>query len=233
MNTFTTKDLPDDARPYEKCLKYGTVSLSDSELLAIFLRCGVQGMNSIELSSLILKKGGDKGLVGLNGLSWSELTQIKGIGRVKAIQIQCIAEMSRRIAKGLAKEALEFNDTFSVANYFMEDLRHLDREHLVMAMFDTKNHFIGESTVSIGTVNASLISPREILVEALRSNAVKIILLHNHPSGNPTPSKEDIMATIRLSKACDDVGIVMLDHIIIGDNRYISLREQGYFTDND
>ena len=216
-------------RPYEKCLKLGAESLSDSELLAVIIRTGVSGMNSIQLAERIFSMGHtSKGLIGLSGITIPELLKIRGVGKVKAVQIKCICELSKRIAKQSAGERMDFTRPNAVAAYYMQDLRLLDKEHMVLAMLDSKCRLIADTVLSVGTVNASLVTPREVFIEALRCNAVSIILLHNHPSGDSTPSRNDIIVTRRIAEAGEMLGIKVIDHIIIGDNMYTSLKEKKY-----
>ena len=220
--------LPPEERPYEKCLEQGCQALSDAELLAVIIRTGAVGDTSVELARRVLDLGGRQGnLAGLCGLSVQELTSVKGIGRVKAIQIQCIAELSRRMAKSRARDGLCFHDPASIAAFYMEDLRHEEREQCRVMMLNTRSMLLAEKQLSVGTVNASLISAREIFLEALKCQAVYIILIHNHPSGDPHPSREDILLTKRVWEAGELIGISLLDHIIIGDRSYVSLREEN------
>ncbi len=214
-------------RPYEKCLEHGSESLTDAELLGVILRTGTNGMNSIELAENVFEAcDSEKSLIGLLGLSIPDLIKIKGIGKVKAVQIKCICELSRRIAKKTAFKKIDFSDAETIAQYYMQDLRHLAKEHMIMVMLDTKCRMIRDTVISVGTVNSSLVTPREIFIEALRHGAVSIILLHNHPSGDCTPSHNDIAVTQRLNEAGKLLGINLLDHIIIGENTYTSLREK-------
>ena len=220
--------LPPEERPYEKCLEQGCQALSDAELLAVIIRTGAVGDTSVDLARRVLDLGGRQGnLAGLCGLSVQELTSLKGIGRVKAIQIQCIAELSRRMAKSRARDGLCFHDPASIADFYMEDLRHEEREQCRVMMLNTRSMLLAEKQLSVGTVNASLISAREIFLEALKCQAVYIILIHNHPSGDPHPSREDILLTKRVWEAGELIGISLLDHIIIGDRSYVSLREEN------
>ena len=220
--------LPPEERPYEKCLEQGCQALSDAELLAVIIRTGAVGDTSVELARRVLDLGGRQGnLAGLCGLSVQELTSVKGIGRVKAIQIQCIAELSRRMAKSRARDGLCFHDPASIADFYMEDLRHEEREQCRVMMLNTRSMLLAEKQLSVGTVNASLISAREIFLEALKCQAVYIILIHNHPSGDPHPSREDILLTKRVWEAGELIGISLLDHIIIGDRSYVRLREEN------
>ena len=225
---LTTKELPDWEKPYEKCLKSGVESLSVFELLAIIIRTGAKGVSSIELAKTILREcGKNKGLAGLYDLTVNKLKRINGIGNVKAIQIRCICELSKRISKSSASNKLRLNSPKSIADYYMEELRHKKIEYLISVMFDSKNGMIADKVISLGTVDSALISPREIYIEALKNEAVYIVLVHNHPSGDITPSNQDILATQRLEKSGSLLGIKLIDHIIIGDKTYYSFNESG------
>lgn len=227
---LTVKDLPVSERPYEKCEKYGATALSDAELLAVIIRTGTKELRANELAMNILNySSANPGLKGLNYLTLKELTTIKGIGRVKAIQLLCLTEITKRMAKEIHKESLKLITPHNVANYYMQDMRHLTREQVMLLMLDSKNKLIKDMIISTGTVNTSLMPIREVFVQALKFEAVNIILLHNHPSGDPSPSTEDIHVTRKLTEAGNLIGISLMDHIIIGDNKYISLKEKGYF----
>ncbi len=222
-----TKELPIFERPYEKALEYGVHTLSEAELLAVIIRTGTVGYNGIELARRVLELSEyEKGILGINYLTTDELMQVKGIGMVKAIQIKCVAELTKRIQKTAKTLKPVFSSPIYIADYYMEELRHLEKEHLILAMLDTKAKLIRDSVISIGTVNASYLSPREIFLEALKSHAVNIVLIHNHPSGDPTPSKEDINISLKVSELGKMLGIMLIDHIIIGDNTYVSLKEK-------
>ena len=229
MNTAKTmKDLPAEERPYEKCLRFGPEVLSDSELLAIILRSGTTGISSLDLARKILHEGdGESGLLGIHHKSLQELMDIRGIGQVKAIQIKCIGELSKRIAVCAAKRELNFRCPETIAEYYMEQLRHQEQEQVICMMLDTKNHLLGDKVVTTGTVNASLISTRDLMLAALSYRAVHIILIHNHPSGDASPSEDDILLTQKVQQACSIIDIPLLDHIIIGDQTYFSFREEG------
>ncbi len=221
------KELSEDERPYEKCLRYGAESLTNTELLAVLLRAGVKGMNALELARNILNlQTEEESLLNIHQLTLSKLKRIKGIGSVKAIQILCISELAKRLAKSTAKEGLVFHSPSTIAKYYMEEMRHQKQENMKLLMMNTKTKLIGETNISKGTVNASLISPRELFIEALNCEAVSIILLHNHPSGDPTPSESDILLTNRIKAAGELIGVELLDHIIIGNNCYISFLEE-------
>lgn len=227
-NYLTVKELPLSERPYEKCEQYGAVALSDAELLAVIIRTGSKKQRAIDLAVSILNySGSNSGLKGLNYLSMKELTKIKGIGRVKAIELLCLNELTKRMAKEIHRESLKLVTPQSVADYYMQDMRHLTREQVFLLMMDSKNKIIKDMIISAGTVNTSIMPTRELFIHALKNEAVNIILLHNHPSGDPTPSAEDIRVTKRLMEAGNLIGITLMDHIIIGDNKFISLKEQG------
>ncbi len=226
-HTNTMKTLSESERPYEKCERLGVGSLADAELLAVLLRTGSHGENVLDLARRILYYAGEDGILGLHHFTIERLKRIKGIGRVKAVQIVCISELAKRLAKAKACEMLQFTCPSSIAKYYMEDMRHERQEVMKLLMLNSKSRLIGESDISKGTVNASLITPRELFIEALQKNAVSIIVLHNHPSGDPTPSREDMLITERIRQAGGLIGIELLDHIVIGNNCYISFSEQG------
>lgn len=229
MNEYhQVKESTGSLRPYEKCLKFGPGFLSDAELLGVILRTGAVGMDSVALAERILEMVPScSGLAGMYRLSVDELCRLKGIGRVKAIQIQCIGELSRRISKSTAAAGFSMNEPATIAEYYMEDMRHLAQEHLLLLLLNAKARLIRDVVLFKGTVNGALLSPREIFIEALRCDAVYVVLLHNHPSGDPEPSREDIGITRRIKEAGNLIGIQLIDHIIIGDNQYISLKERG------
>ena len=217
-------------RPYEKFMKFGAESLTENELLAIILRTGSREEDVEALADHILKLAGyeGEGLLGLHRISMEQLLQIKGIGRVKAIQLKCVMEFCTRVARTRARASLVFNRSSTVADYYMEQLRHRRRECVFLLMLDTKGQLIKELELSKGTVKSSLLSPREVFIEALKAEAVNIILLHNHPSGDPSPSREDMAVTGNIAEMGHVLDIPLIDHIIIGDNKYISFKEQGF-----
>lgn len=223
----TMKEMPPAEKPYEKCLKYGAGSLSDTELLAVILRTGSRGVPVTELSrDLLSSLSPQKNLLGLFKAGIPDLMNINGIGKVKAVQIKCILELSGRIARLNAVQGVSLSNPKSIAAYYMESLRHLEQEEIHLMMFNTKNRLLGDAILTKGTVNASLISPREVFLKALEYHAVYLVLVHNHPSGDPAPSKEDLRITDRIKKSGEILGIELLDHVIIGDQNYVSLREQ-------
>lgn len=222
------KKLNNDDLPYEKFERLGPEHLSDVELLAIIIRSGTVGINSLEVAEKVLKLANDDNKIsGLHKISVEELERIKGIGKVKAIRIKCIVELTRRMAMQTRRTSVCFSDPKTVADYYMEQMRHLEAEQVLLILTDNKNNVIKEIIISKGTVNSSLLSPREIFIEAIRYHAVHILLLHNHPSGDPTPSRKDVEITKIIDDSSKLLNIPLVDHIIIGDNKYISLKEHG------
>ncbi len=230
------QDQPIEERPYEKFERFGASGLSDTELFAILLRTGTKVLNAKELARHILTcsnkslppKKQMPSLAGLYQLTFDELKSIKGIGRVKAMQILALLELSKRIAKTKYDQGQKVNSPQLLSDYFMEELRHMREEHFVITLLDAKCKMIGYETVSIGSLTASIVHPREVYRIAIQKSAHSIIAVHNHPSGDPTPSQEDLSMTNRLKKVGELVGIPLLDHIIIGDGIYKSLKEESY-----
>ena len=225
QKNMTVKELPDTERPYEKCLMYGAEALTDAELISAIIRTGSRGERCVDLAHRILNAGPD-GLLNLLQLDIKQLTKIHGIGNVKAVQLKCVGELAKRIASTRRRQQVILQSPESIASYYMERMRHKTQEILMLAMFDSKSMLIGEKVISVGTSNATLISPREIYQTALQEQAVYIVILHNHPSGNPEPSREDIQVTRKIKQSGEILDILLMDHIIIGDNRYFSFREQ-------
>lgn len=214
--------------PYDKFLNSGPHSLSDEELLAIILRTGTRGEDAVTLACRVLEIcGRSRGIEGLHHVTIDQLKQISGIGEVKAVKLKAIAELSTRIANAKVKRDISFRSPDEVACAYMEQMRHLEQEQCLAVYVDSKDCRITDVCLSVGDLNHSIMSAREIFRQALLCNAAAVLLLHNHPSGNPTPSREDIRLTQSLKEASNIMGIPLLDHIIIGDNTYISLREKG------
>ncbi len=219
---------PKNELPYDKFMRLGAESLSDAELLAIMLRTGTKDKTPIELGRDILNLAGKKwGLLGLHHFSVKDLTQLPGIGEVKAVQLLCIAEIARRTSVMQARSALTFDCPETVAAYYMESMRHLETEQLLLVLLDVKKRILSEAVISVGTLNATLVSPREIFIRAMREEAAYIVLLHNHPSGDPDPSRQDMLVTHKIKEISNLIEIPLLDHIIIGDNRYTSFKQKG------
>ena len=205
------KEIPVNDRPYERCIKQGPEALSDEELLSVIIRTGSRKANSLETARQILR------------LNYPQ-DGILGLG----IQLLCIGELSRRISRRFVmSEITRFQNPEEVVNYYMEEMRHMEQEQLHVMLTDNKQGMIRDVLISKGTVNASIVSPREILIEALRYRAVGMIMVHNHPSGDPTPSREDCSITQRVKEAGKLVGIQLLDHIVIGDGSYSSFKKEG------
>lgn len=227
-DNFTMKELPESEKPYEKCERSGAKALSNAELLAVILKTGTREKTSLSLAMEVLNAHSSyKGLIGLHHLSRQDLMKIQGIGPVKAVQILCAVELSKRLARECKSSAPYFCRPEQLAAYFMEEMRNLETEHLYMAAMDTSGRLLYDQAVFKGTIRFSVVNPREILRLALQHDASQYIVLHNHPSGDPTPSQEDVEITRRLMEASDLIGIPLTDHIIIGDNRYTSLKERG------
>lgn len=228
-NNFRMKDLPLEVRPYEKCLTCGAATLSDAELLAVLLRTGSRDESSINLAYRLLSEcAGENNLAALCRLGANQLCKIKGIGKVKAIQILCAIELGRRLMTAERKEKLSFLHPEEIASYFMPRMKDAKKENVWIVLLDGKCRVIHEEKIYEGTVKSSLISPREIFISALEKEAVYLFLLHNHPSGDPTPSNDDFAITQRIRESGQLLGIELLDHIIIGDQNYISFIENGY-----
>lgn len=223
------KDIPASERPYEKLEKYGAEHLSNAELLAVIIRTGSAEETSVSLAQRLLSIcEGNGGIAYLHDLSVEELRKIKGIGRVKAVQIKAVMELSKRISASIKNNnKVTIKSPADVGMLLMEEMRHLKKEVFKVILLNTKNHVIKYLNVSVGSLNASIVHPREVFSEAVRAGCSGMLLVHNHPSGDPEPSREDIETTHRLVNAGSILGIKVLDHIIIGDGRYISLREQG------
>ena len=223
---LTIKELPDSEKPYEKFLNYGPEHLSDAELLAVIIKSGTNGLKSVEVAQNFLNQK-NRNLMNLFDVSYDEMLRMRGIGKVKAIQLKCIAELSNRITATRYAHLITLQDARTIATYFMEKLRHETQEHLVLCMFDSKCRLLAEEVVSKGSVNSSIVPPREIFLLALQKRAVHIVLLHNHPSGVSAPSREDDEVTRRIAECGQMIGIPLSDHIIIGDHNYYSYRESG------
>ena len=229
MNNKTTmKEMPADERPYEKLMAFGAENLTDKALLAIMLRSGTPSHNVMEVAGQLLNMNPDKtGLENLICSTYDDFIHVKGIGKVKAIQLSALCEISRRFSKLTLTRGAVFDQPDKVAAYYMADMRGLTQEELHIMLLDTKSRMISERLITKGTINASLVSPRDILVYALRANAVSFIMIHNHPSGDPTPSSEDFAATSAVLKAAQSSGLTCADHIIIGDGRYVSFKKDS------
>ncbi len=222
---YLLRDVPLEDRPRERMMSYGEESLSHAELLAILLRTGTKDESAIHLAARILQQVGS--IRQLVDMSIEELTTIRGIGTAKAIQIKAGIELGRRIARTGREEARIVRSPKDAADLLMEQLRYLQKEHFVCLFLNTKNHIISQETLSMGSLNASIVHPREVFRAAIKCSSASVICAHNHPSGDPTPSPEDIALTRRLVEAGQLIGIEVLDHLVIGDTKFVSLKEQG------
>lgn len=225
---YTMKELPVSEQPYEKAETQGVNQLSDKELLTVLIRSGTKTERADQIAFRMLDFCGRDGLQALWNLDIEELKAIPGIGRVKAIQILCVCELARRLAGGKRLFGEKISSSEDVAIYYSAQLKYSQRECLILLVLDSKNRIIAEEVLSVGTINISIADPREIYLKALKKNGVAVLLLHNHPSGDPTPSREDILTTERIAKAGNLLGIPLKDHIILGQDSYISLNAEGY-----
>lgn len=224
--SYTIKDLPLSERPREKLFSYGAESLSNAELLAVIIRTGHKDDTAIDLAQRLLTLD-SQGLKHLTEASMEQLMRVKGIGHCKAAQILATIEIGKRLSRWGAHDKIKVSSPIVLANLVMDEMRYLNKEHFRIAILDTKNQVLAIENISIGTLNASIVHPRDVFYAAIRRNANSIILIHNHPSGDPQPSNEDINITHRLVEVGSLLGIKVLDHIIIGDNKYISFKEKN------
>jgi DNA repair protein RadC len=221
----TIHDFPLGERPRERLQYYGPTALSNAELLAILLRVGMPGENVVALSTRLLTQFG--GLAGLARASFGELATIKGLGTAKTAQLKAAIELGRRLLVTSPDARPQITSPLDVANLLMLEMGSLEQEHLRTLLLDTKNRVLASPTVYVGNVNSSIIRVSEIFRDAVRENATAIIVAHNHPSGDPTPSPEDVQVTRTIVEAGSLLGIDVLDHLVIGHQRFVSLKERG------
>lgn len=219
------KDWPENERPRERLLKHGADNLSDAQLLAIILRTGSGEKGVLSLAMSLLEAFGD--MRNIDSASISELASLKGLGTAKIAQIKAAFELGKRLMSESSANKPVFSSGHSVYSYFSPRFKNLKKELFISLLLDTKNRLIREFRVSEGTLTNSLIHPREAFREAVKESAASVIFVHNHPSGDPSPSRDDMAVTERLKTAGEIIGIRMLDHIIIGDGKYVSLKEKG------
>lgn len=223
------RELPEWEMPREKLLRYGKESLSNAELLAIILRSGAAGKSALELAGELMSL--DRlGLRHLTECSPEELAEIKGMGEAKICQVLAAAELGKRIAASPAGKRGAVSCPADVAGLVMEKLRYEKREHFLCVLLNSKGEILEETEISVGDLNSSYIHPREVFARAVKRSAGSMLLIHNHPSGDPSPSGADIETTERLLKAGDLLGIPIVDHIIIGDGTFFSMKENGQLT---
>lgn len=220
------KELPISERPYEKLEIYGAESLTNSELLAIIIKTGTKEDTAVGLAQKILKLNDEtnkEDLSFLQDISITDFMKIKGIGKVKAIQLLAVCELAKRMNKPINKQYIKINNSKDVAKLLMNELRYEKREKVKLILLNSKNVILKIKDISYGGTNFAMIEPKEILNEAIKIGAPKMILVHNHPSGDTTPSKADFNMTDKIYEASELLGIQFLDHIIIGNNEFESI----------
>lgn len=218
------RELPEYERPREKMCREGSRALSNGELIALLLSSGTRNKTAVQLAEEILALD-PGGIVYLTECSLEELLSIDGVGRAKACQLLAAVELGRRIATSPRSTRQRVASTKDVANIFMERMRYYKKEFFNVLLINAKGDIIGEETVTIGDISSSIVHPRESFASAIKRGAAAVIFVHNHPSGDPEPSKEDIAVTKRLCRAGEILGIRVLDHVIIGDGKYRSFKE--------
>lgn len=221
------KELANNQKPRERLLNNGPTHLSDAELLAILINTGRKGCSSLDIANELLKSV--ETLKQLKALSINDLNKVKGIGLYKALILKAAFELGERMHSGSLEEKIQITSPQDVANFMMGKMEHLTQEKFIALFLNSKNVIIKQKTIFIGTLNSSIVHPREIFSEAVKCASNAIVVLHNHPSGDTTPSKEDIRTTDRLRECGVILGIDVLDHIIIGDHAYLSMVEEGCF----
>lgn len=221
------RDLPFQERPQERLEKYGAQALSNAELLAVILRTGNQKDGILNLTAKLLNTFG--GLNGVLEADLYELSALDGIKAAKATQLLAVSELAKRYQSFRSGDEYRITSPQDAADLVMNEMRDLKKEILRVLILNTKNIVTGTVDASVGTLSSSIVHPRDIYRDAIRRSAASIILVHNHPSGDPTPSGDDINSTRRVKEAGKIIGIELLDHIIIGEGRFISLKEKGFF----
>ena len=219
------KELPISERPYEKLEMYGANSLSNAELLAIIIKTGTKEESSVTIAQKILNLNEDRknNLKVLQDISINELTKIKGIGKIKAIQLKAVSELTKRMSRPITNNKIKITCPQDVANLLIDELKNEKRELVKVLILNSKNIIIKILDVSYGSSNLAIVTPKDILAEVIKMEAPKIILVHNHPSGDPLPSKADMAFTDRLIEASKLLGVELLDHIVIGHDSYESI----------
>ena len=221
------KDMPPNLRPRERLIRDGPEFLSEIDLLAILLGSGTGEASVLELAAQVLSRFG--GLKGLAAASCEELATVRGVGPAKAALMQAAIQLGRRMAAQPAETRPSIRCPDDVVNLMMEEMRCLDREHFRALLLNAKNQVLYADRIAVGTLSQSSVHPRELFKNAIKRSAAAVILVHNHPSGDPTPSKEDLDVTRRLAQAGEIIGINVLDHVVIGDNNFVSLKASGLF----
>lgn len=226
LSTLMIRDVHEADRPRERLIRQGAESLSNQELIAILLRTGTKQESVLHLANRVLIYF--EQLHELKTATIEEITSVKGIGEAKAVHLLAAIELGRRLGQQQTDGKFTVRSPKDAATYLMADMTSLKQENFVVLFMNVKNQVLHKQTIFIGSLNASIVHPREIFREAVKRSAASIICAHNHPSGNPAPSPEDIEVTKRLQEAGHIMGIELLDHVIIGDHQFISLKEKGY-----
>ena len=227
---LTMKQIPLSEQPYALLEKEGASRLTDAQLLAVFLKNGSQGERVLDLATRMLHeaaKPGEDPLTALIQAPLSFLKGFKGVGPIKALQLQAVAELSRRLSSRQARIHLSVNDPAGFAAVYMEEMRHLKQEVIKAVYLNVKNEILTDRDITRGTINRSVVTPREVFSPALEKGGARIVLIHNHPSGDPAPSESDIKLTKKLAACGQMLELPLLDHIVIGDQTYYSMREAG------
>jgi DNA repair protein RadC len=219
------RDMPQDDRPRERLMQVGATAVSSAELLAIILRVGSRNESVVQLATRLLAHFG--GLPGLARASLTELQEVKGIGPAKAIEIKAALELGRRLLAAAPEERAQITSPADAANLLMSEMMFLEQEHLRVILLDTRSRVLSSPTVYVGSLNSSVIRVGELFRAAIKANAAAIIVAHNHPSGDPSPSPEDVNVTRQIVQAGKLLDIQLLDHIVIGRQRFVSLKERG------
>lgn len=221
----TIKDMPSGERPRERLAREGAASLSNAELLAILFRSGVEGENVLNLANNLIARF--HGLAGLARASFPELQTVNGLGEAKISTLKAAFELGRRLTIASADERPQIRSPQDAANLLMSEMSLLDQEQLRVMLLDTRNRILSIPTIYKGNLNTSVVRVSELFRDAIRQNAAAIIVAHNHPSGDPTPSPEDVTVTRNIISAGKMLDIEVLDHLVIGQQRYVSLKERG------
>lgn len=239
MSNLRLKDLAEDTRPQEKMLKLGADKLTNAELIALIIRTGSKKENSVQVSQNLIDLGQISnstsmkeqyyGLKFLASSTIEDLIQIDGIGVSKACMIISAIELGRRVYRDSVIKKEKVTDTTIISKIVMDEMKFLSEEHFKIAILNTKKELEYFETISIGTIDKTIVEPRDVFLRAVKRNAHTIILVHNHPSGDPKPSRQDLSVTTRLKEAGELLGIPVIDHIIIGDGSYYSFLEEGIF----
>jgi DNA repair protein RadC len=224
-HSTAVREMPQEERPRERLARLGPEALRDAELLAVLFRTGTRELGAVALAESLVRHFGS--LRALARASLEELQQVKGLGAVKSVEIKAALELGKRLAAHTDQDRPKINSAEDVARLLMVRYKEIEVEEFKTLLLNTKNEVIKIHDVSSGGLDATMAHPREVLRQAVREGAVNVIVCHNHPSGDPEPSRDDLALTKRLVEAGDVLGIRVLDHVVFGDGRYVSLKERG------